>query len=786
MVAQPIVVAPAEALTQGGSESRRVDRVTPALPTSTYRLQISANFTLDDAIAELPRLADLGVDCVYLSPLLTSTRGSDHGYDWVDCRQVDPERGGEEAWARFVPAARAQGLKILLDIVPNHCGVAEPDQNPFWWDVLANGQGSAYAHWFDIDWSAGAVVMPVLGEDGSLDHLSLSPDRTRLMLGEMALPVADGSAGPEDAASDVLARQHYRLVPWTGTDLNYRRFFSVTTLAGLRIEDESVFEATHERIFRMVDEGQLDGLRVDHPDGLTDPGEYFTRLRARVGENFWLLGEKILADGEDLPQGWPIEGTTGYDAMAEVTRVLTAPGCEAWLDEQYRGLTHDQFDLDTHILGGKQFVLRTMFGPERARLLRVLPEAARGERTDEVLVELVARMEVYRTYLPTTRAALDEAAARLRADRPDLAEPLEALLPVLGDIGQEAASRFQQLSGAAMAKGLEDTAWYRYSRFIAANEVGGEPGRLSTTLAGFHADQQRRARDLPQSMTALSTHDTKRGEDVRAALATLSELPDAFTSWAMHLQQRSPLTERTMVHFLAQTLAGVGPVEPERLHDYMTKAIREAATGTSWSSPNEGYEAAVHDTVDLAYSDPELSQHWAQLRLTMLPGAAVNVLTQKLVQLTMPGIPDVYRGTEILEDSLVDPDNRRPVDQHRVGQAHSTVPPLGHDLDQRKHWVVRQTLRLRRDHPELFTSYAPVGLPADHALAEHLIGFDRGGAITLATRMPLMLAAAGGWGEANLELEGTHTDVLTGRTVSGRMALSEVFSSFPVALLQRG
>ncbi|MCT1460109.1 malto-oligosyltrehalose synthase [Aestuariimicrobium sp. p3-SID1156] len=745
-----------------------------SLPTSTYRYQISPSFTLQDAAADLPRIVELGVDAVYLSPLLTSTTGSDHGYDWVDCTQVDPQRGGEAGWVSFVDAARAHGLKIVLDIVPNHCGISKAWENPAWWSVLREGRQSPYASWFDVDWDAGPILVPVLPADGSVAGLEFSPDRSELVFHEHRFPVAIGSADDGAGAELVASRQHYRLAPWQldATELNYRRFFAVSSLAGLRVEDPRVFEATHERIFRMADDGQLDGIRIDHPDGLTDPGEYLRRLRGRVGNEIWIVVEKILADGEQLPSDWPVDGTSGYDAMAELTRLVADPGSEAALTDGYGTLTGDSLDVEQHVLLAKRQIAAQLFGSERARIQRVLPASLRGEPSDAALVEIAAHMDVYRTYLPHDRAALDRAASAAALGEPSMRADIQALIPVLADVDQEAARRFQQFTGALMAKGLEDTAWYRYTRWIGANEVGGHPGRLGTTVLGWHEDQARRQLHSPASMVGLSTHDTKRGEDVRAALGVLTELVDESLAWGRGFIETTQLPDRPFAWLLAQTLAAVGPIDAGRLHAYATKAMREANTETGWAAPNSGYEMAVHAAIDQALTDPILVEPLSTLRDLMAVPAGVNVLSQKVVALTMPGIPDVYRGTEFVEDSLVDPDNRRPVD---LGRSMT-------ELDLAKHHLVTEILRLRRDHAELFTKYRPIALGGP--LAEHLVGYDRGGAITLATRLPVGLERRGGWGDSGLTLpQGTWRDVLSGAHHSGRVQLGEVFARHPAAVL---
>ncbi|MGA4669371.1 malto-oligosyltrehalose synthase [Propionibacteriaceae bacterium Y1923] len=761
--------------------------MTRDLPTSTYRYQISQQFTLDDAAADLPRLVELGIDAVYLSPVLTATTGSDHGYDWVDCRQVDPQRGGEEGWDRFVRAAQQAQLKVVLDIVPNHCGISDPAQNPFWWSVLSEGRDSQYAHWFDIDWSRAPILLPVLGEDGDLSSLSLSEAADELRLGGLRLPTAPGSANPGDDPREVAGRQHYRLAPWplASTELNYRRFFTVDSLAGLRIEDERVFEATHERIFAMVDRGEVQGLRVDHPDGLSDPGEYFRRLRARVGDSIWLLAEKILGDGEPLPD-WPIDGTSGYDALAEVNRLFTKPDNEAYLTNRYQLLTGDHLSAEDHVLVGKRTMIDSSFGSEVTRILRTLPEpVAAGFEPDRLraaLAEVAVHVPVYRSYLPQVSGPLDAALAVARRTRADLVAEIDALAPSLADVTTEAARRFEQLTGALTAKGLEDTAWYRYSRFIGANEVGGHPSRFATTLDGFHADMAHRQQEQPFSMTTLSTHDTKRSEDIRAWLAAMTEFPERVSGWLSAFLQAGDIPDGPLAYLLGQTLAATGPIQPERLHAYATKAMREAGVHTSWTEPDEQFEQLVHDAIELAYTSPELEARWQALGELLAAPAVATSLSQKLVQLTMPGIPDVYWGTEVFDDSLVDPDNRRLPDFDRLREAAHSPLVIGHpNPDHAKHWVVEHALRLRRAAPELFTGYEPLVLGGP--LSAHLVAFNRGGAVTLATRMPATLARAGGWGEASLTLDGTWTDVLSGRRTGPVVRLAEVLEHLPVALL---
>ena len=755
-------------------------------PSSTYRLQITPSFTLFDAAAVVPRLADLGVGAVYVSPLLTSTSGSDHGYDWTDPRTVDPQRGGERGWRAFVAATREFGLGIVVDIVPNHMGISKPWENPYWWDVLTHGQDSRYAHWFDIDWSQGPLVTGVLGADATPDDLTLSDDGRELRYYEHRFPVAPGTWIPGDTPRAVHDRQSYLLVRGGEANalLTHRRFFAVSTLAAVRVEDPDVFAATHARILRFVHDDGVIGLRVDHPDGLADPRQYFDRLRDAVGPTTWILAEKILEPGETL-QPWPIAGTTGYDAMTEVAHAFVDPDAAADITAGYLGRTGDSMSMAQHGVVAKRMVAADLFPAEMTRLIALL-DPVDDESTVAALSEIAAQLRVYRTYLPDGMDELARAIEAAQVSQPRVAETIAALASRLLDPAEEAAHRFQQFTGAVMAKGVEDTAYYRANRFIALNEVGGNPDRFGSPPADFHARQRARAHDLPESMTALSTHDTKRGEDVRARLAVLAELPGALAEFTSALGDALPLTNPSFTEFIAQTLLGAGPIDRARIHDHLTKAMREAHDGTSWTNPNPDFEDAVHALVNLAYDDADLRTVWDRTQSALTAPARINSLAHKLVQLTMPGVPDVYQGTEIWDDSLCDPDNRRPVNHDALAalaSVHTRTPPVD-GSGAAKLWVTRHALRLRRERPDLFTGYQSVSVlgPA----ASHCLAFDRGGAVTVATRLPVSLAARGGWRGTAMLLAGRWRDVLTGQDIDGgTIEVAKVLDRLPVALLRR-
>ncbi|MCG5469496.1 malto-oligosyltrehalose synthase [Micromonospora sp. LAH09] len=752
-------------------------------PKATYRVQVRPGFDLDATAAIVDYLDDLGVSHLYSAPLLTATPGSQHGYDVVDHREVNPEVGGEAARQRLLRALRDRRLGLVVDIVPNHAGVAVPAANPAWWDVLRRGRDSTYADWFDIDWDRGRLLLPVLGDDpAALDDLKVVDNELRYH--EHRFPIADGTG--DGSAADVHDRQHYELVSWRRGDaeLTYRRFFAIAGLAGLRVEDPAVFAATHDLILRWAAAGEVDGIRVDHPDGLRDPAGYLTRLRAAAPQA-WLVVEKILEYGEELPD-WPVDGTTGYDALAAVGGLFVdtdAEGDFTALDNRLTG-QHTSWEDLTHTT--KLAAATQLLAAELTRLAALAPEVP-SEQARAALAELAAAFPVYRGYPPHGARHLAAARSEAGRRRPDLAASLDAITRRLRDPDDELGQRFPQLTGAVMAKGVEDTAFYRWSRFVALNEVGDSPAHFGVPPAEFHRFAAARQVRWPASMTTLSTHDTKRGEDVRARLAVLSELPGRWAEQVTAWMEYAPLPDPSFAHLLWQTAVGAWPIERERLHAYVEKAAREAGASTSWGDPDAAFEQALHAVVDRMYDDPSLHDELTELAAAITPAGWCNSLGQKLVQLTMPGVPDTYQGTELWDNSLVDPDNRRPVDFDVRRELLARIdggwrPPIDTD-GAAKLLVVSRTLRLRRSHPELFTGYRPV--PAHGPVGRHVVAFDRGGAISVATRLPLGLARAGGWCDTALSLPVNEvTDLFTGRVYSGgETPLDEILADYPVALL---
>jgi (1->4)-alpha-D-glucan 1-alpha-D-glucosylmutase len=772
------------------------DHTPGRVPVSTYRFQITAEFDLFAAAARLPYLRDLGVDWVYLSPLLAAEPGSAHGYDVVAHDRIDESRGGAAGLAALSAEARRLGLGVLVDIVPNHVGVATPAENAWWWDLLQHGRDSEHAEAFDVDWDAGGgrLRIPVLGDD-----TTLRVEDGELRYFDHRFPIAPGTG--DGTPDEVHARQHYELVHWrrADTDLNYRRFFAVNTLAGVRVEVPDVLADTHVEIKRWFDEELVDGLRVDHPDGLRDPKGYLEDLADLTG-GAYVLVEKILEAGEHLPRSWATSGTTGYDAMAAIDRVLTDPAGRAPLDDLETRLRGEAVDWHDLIHGTKRAVADGILGSEVRRIVREVGVAtgstAAGDETAamvDAVAELIACFPVYRSYLPEGREHLEQAFAEARKRRADLADTLTTLEPVLGDPDADPAKRFQQTTGMVMAKGVEDCAFYRWSRLTSLNEVGGDPHEFSMAVDDFHEVMAGRQADWPHAMTALSTHDTKRGEDVRARITVLAEIPHVWESHLDLLLTRAPVPDRGFGSLLWQAILGAWPASRERLHAYAEKAMREAGDRTTWTAPDAAYEAAVHAAVDAAFDDESVRGVLAELLAHVVAPGWSNSLAAKLVALTMPGVPDVYQGSELWEQSLVDPDNRRWVDLDlradllSAARDGARIPLTDAEGDPggAKLLLTHRALTLRRDRPELFTTYAPV--PAAGGAADHVLAFDRGGAVTVATRLPIGLQRRGGWGDTMLRLTpGPWRDVITGRSTgstTGELRLADLLGDYPVALL---
>ncbi len=817
--------------------------------TATYRLQLRGPqadpsgraFGFAEAAAQVPYLRQLGVSHLYLSPVLTADPTSTHNYDVTDPTEINPELGGIDGLRELATVAHEAGLGLILDIVPNHLGVENSRLNRWWWDVLSKGQGSEYEPYFDIDWHAdngagGKLGLPILGAPGDEDELELREREGEVVLAyyDNEFPVAEGTAeGLGDDPRRVHDRQHYRLMFWRDGVISYRRFFSVNGLAGVRQEDPLVFEHTHRILRQLIAEDIIDGIRVDHPDGLADPFGYLNRLRDLVGPDRWLIVEKILEVDEVLDPRLSVDGTTGYDALRELDGIFVSRGAEdqlSMLALQQSGSTWDEAAIEAAKHQLKREVAEEELAAEIRRLARAIRRdnfSTAGSTVSEqdltaTIVELVAAMPVYRAdYISLSRLTATVVAEMVRRF-PSRRRALDLIVAALNANG-EAQTRFAQVCGAVMAKGVEDTTFYRACRLVALQEVGGAPGRFGVSAAEFHLLQQERARLWPKAMTTLMTHDAKRGEDVRARILELTEYPSEFTELVRHVTAVVPAPDPGTGHFLLQNLLGIWPADGqlseslrERFRDYTVKAVREAGVRTSWVDPVESFETAVLDWVD-ALCDGPVTSSITDFVARLSPDAIQVSLGRKLLQLTGPGIPDTYQGTEFLDDSLVDPDNRRFVDytaRHQVfdlldegvdwaglassaradGEDPCPYPHLDDYADRAKLHLLHQGLQVRTEYPDCFVGGDYQAVFAEGPSESHLVGHARGdgevpGAgdlrvITLATRRPARLRERGGWGSTTLSLpEGRWEDRLTGRTHEGVVPLSEVLDLFPAALL---
>ncbi|MDQ2723526.1 MAG: malto-oligosyltrehalose synthase, partial [Actinomycetota bacterium] len=715
--------------------------------------------------------------------------------------------GGHDGLAELATAARQRGMGLVVDIVPNHVGVENPKENGWWWDVLRLGRESPYVHYFDIDWGpdngcGGRIALPVLGSAEDVDALTVAGDE--LAFYEHRFPIAPGTS--EGTAQQVHERQAYQLVPWRAGLVGYRRFFHVNGLAALRQEDPAVFDATHTEVGRWAAEDLVEGIRVDHPDGLADPAGYLDRLRDLIGDR-WLVIEKILAADEALEPTLPVAGTTGYDALRELGGVFVDPAGAVALSEltrQRTGSSGDAADLAVTERELKRSVARAGLRPELERCVRAMPSgSAPHDELVDAVVELVAAVPVYRADYPILAGLLPGVVATVAAEHPELAVALEHVAAALV-AGGEAATRFQQVCGAVTAKGVEDCLFYRTTRLTSLQEVGGDPGRFGVSPAEFHLTAAERARRWPAAMTTLSTHDTKRGEDVRARINVLSEVPELWAQSLARWEEVAPSPDGAMGSLLWQAVFGAWPVQGigtdgrtadqvpqlrERLHAYAEKAVREAGTRTEWNDVDTEFESVLHDWLDAVLDGP-VAASMTELVTGLAPNGWSNSLGQKLLQLAGPGVPDVYQGTELWEDSLVDPDNRREVDYAARAELLSSLDTPSVDASgAAKLLVVSRALQLRRERPASFVggTYAPV--LAEGEAAQHLIGFSRGpvdgdpDVVALATRLSVSLD---GWGTTTVPLpEGEWTDRLTHRTYAGTVRAGDLLATLPVALLAR-
>ncbi len=823
----PTAAAPPAARTAGPA----------AVPTATYRLQLQPGFTLRDATAAVPYLAALGVSHLHLSPLLAAVPGSTHGYDTVDHGRIAEQLGGEEALRALAAEAHRHHLRLIADVVPNHMAVPVPEHlNRPLREVLRDGPDSPYARWFDIDWTAqpgpvdapgrGRVLLPLLGDrlGAVLDQLAVDGDTLRYH--DHALPLRPGTE--ELPLPELLARQWYRLAWWrlARTELNYRRFFTVNELIAVRVEEPEVFEATHGVLLRLHREGVLDGFRIDHPDGLADPRGYLERLAAATGGAYTVV-EKILTGEERLPADWPCAGTTGYDALRRIDGVLTDHAGACRLAGAYEAFLADDSPAappggepcaDPHpALAAARQGRADMTGPEgelSAEVERLVRLAVRlgavdpahadhpPERLRAALRRLLTGYPAYRPYVRPGEPLPAASAAQLAAASAADGEPTDATDRFVADLAagalgrgaeqDEFAVRFAQTAAAVAAKGVEDTAFYRWNALLSLNEVGGEPARPGVRPEDFHAWCHYVERHWPHTMTVLSTHDTKRSADARARLAVLAEQPAA---WAAEAAAWSTAAGRgpgsghdpDSDWLLWQTLVAAWPLTPERLVTAVLKAAREAKLRTSWTTQDVRFERGLADRVHAVFGNPGLLPRIEGYVAGLAPYARSNTLSAALLHLTVPGVPDLYQGSEEPLYTLVDPDNRRAVDLGALAVRLTDSPTArAGDLAREKLHLTTTALHLRRTR--VLGAHRP--LAATGPAADHLLAFGRGpDVLTAVTRLPYRLARAGGWRDTALHLPdgGDWTDELTERHFpSGPVEVADLLADDrPVVLLTR-
>jgi (1->4)-alpha-D-glucan 1-alpha-D-glucosylmutase len=804
------------------------------VPAATYRVQLSRGFRIEDATKIVDYLHDLGITDLYASPIMKARPGSNHGYDVIDPTTINPEIGTFEEFSELSTALQNRGMNILLDIVPNHMA-ASPD-NPWWFDLLEKGEHSEYASFFDVNWESKKILLPILGRPYGevLENrelvLGTESGRPVLKYHEQRLPLAAGAESLRfEAVDQVLSRQHYRLAFWrkASDGINYRRFFDVTDLIGLRAERDDVFQATHAVSLSLFREGKIGGFRVDHIDGLLDPKAYLDRF-----PQTYLIVEKILGGSERLPADWNTSGTTGYDFLNFLNGIFIDAQGYRELVKAYSEVTGLSADYLEVFHARKRQVMEELFEGEITSLVRRLSEFAEEDRhardlgtadLREAFVSVIAALPVYRTYIrdfhpsTTDRTYIEDAIAASGGGpacdflrRVLLLEPSWYLQHRKSSY-LDFVMRWQQVTGPVMAKGLEDTTFYVVNPLVSVNEVGGDCNGPETHFGveQFHQRNQRRLAETPHSMNATSTHDTKRSEDVRARINVLSELPSEWTQslkrWFRWFKTESApdMNEQMLIY---QAMLGAWPIESSRVRQYVTKALREAKTHTNWLKVNTEYEDKVMGFIDSLYGEQVFMNDFNRFHRKIAWFGALSSLSQVVLKIASPGVPDIYRGTELWDFSLADPDNRRPVefesrtamlDQLKKGR--SVEDLLRNWADGGiKMFMIWKALTLRRTEEELFQTGEYIELKADGACQEHVVAFARRlrnrWCIAVVPRLLVKMSRSGVpplgsrvWKDTTVPLPEDAPprwkNIYTGEMVFTPLGLSEVFKTFPFGLL---
>ena len=804
------------------------------IPNSTYRVQFNREFRFADAVRILEYLHELGITDLYASPIMKARPGSMHGYDVTDPTQLNPDLGTPEDFETLCTALREKGMGLIVDIVPNH--MAASLDNAWWFDVLEKGEESPYAGFFDVNWESRRVLLPILGrpygEVLEKQELQLRTEngRTILQYHEQKLPVAAGAENLSvESVDDVLSRQHYRLAYWrkAADAINYRRFFDVSDLVTLRSERDDVFQATHEFTLKLVAEGKIAGVRIDHVDGLLDPKGYLERL-----PRCYVVVEKILGGHEHLPSNWRTHGTTGYEFLNFLNGVFVDREGFHQLERIYSNFTGSTNSYGEVFQQRKRQVMKELFAGEVTVFIRRLTELAeedrhaRDLRTDELqeaFVAVTACLPVYRTYIrdehisATDRAYIEDA---LTVGSKGLAFEFLRRVLLLSPPWYLQASRekyldfvmrWQQFTGPVMAKGLEDTTFYVHNPLVSVNEVGGDCAgpEVYFGVEEFHRRNLSRHSCWPHSMNASSTHDTKRSEDVRARINILSELPDewenALRRWyRMNTSETAPdANEQVLIY---QSMLGAWPLDPDRLKQYVTKALREGKTHTNWMEINRSYETRVLSFIDRLYANNAFLKDFLRLQEKLAYFGALSSVSQLILKIASPGVPDFYRGTDVWDLSLADPDNRRPVDfaarteMLRCLKEHSDPTELLKNWrdGRMKLYTTWKALQFRRSHADLFREGEYLPLHVAGAKENHIIAFVRRyrdqwcfvAVPRLMARLARRRTAPLGekiWRDTVVELPmdapSQWTNILTGETAPSPLYASQLFSTLPFALL---
>ena len=749
------------------------------IPSATYRIQFRNGMTFDRVVALIPYFRDLGISHLYAAPVFTATTDSTHGYDVTDPNEIDPAIGGRDGFNRMAAALRQAGMGLILDIVPNHMSTSL--ENRWWRDVIEHGKQSRFARYFDIDWSR-PLTLPFLGdtfeaelEKGAISlHRDSVTNKAALVYYDTAYPLNPGTWDENKSIAELHEAQSWRLMSWREApkQLSWRRFFEITGLVGVRVEDEQVFHDTHRLLLELVHDGTVDGLRIDHIDGLADPLGYLQRLRQATGPDCYITVEKILAKGEQLPAEWPVSGTTGYEFIASLAEVLVDDNSLERLEKVHNETLGVTVDRQNALRDAKGLMTDRNFEGEFTTLLNLARDLAQHNgveiQTDDIhhaLRELLIAFPVYRTYgtaeglTPSDVTLLSRVVASVNASEPALSLIVRILTGDLPERDRDAATlfrtRFQQLTGPLMAKSVEDTLFFRHNLELALNEVGADPTPRAFSLSRFHQEMRIRLARQPDALLGTSTHDTKRGEDARARLYTLTEAPE---QWGENLARWRQMNQ-THVRFLNdgtapnaadtwmiyQALAGVWPatLSPDdwdglqtleaRFLGFIEKALREAKQRTDWIDSNESYENVVMDYVrHLLSPDNTLFLHdFSETLQPFVRAGLMKSLSQTVIKLTAPGVPDIYQGSEALNFSLVDPDNRREPDFAALVQNLTTANSTVFNDEQCwrdgrvKQYVTATLLRLRPHYPALFRYGDWLPLKVTGEREEHLIVYAR-------------------------------------------------------------